>query len=133
VNKPWTVDDLKAYVEGEIEAALGSHKEFTSRNKFAEREFCEGQINSYKDIRGKLHLIVDCWQPIETAPKNETVLLYRPGCRVDVGRFEPERHHKRPNPYWASIFSFGVTWAKNHPPTHWRPFPASPQSEGDKQ
>ena len=31
------------------------------------------------------------WQPIETAPKDGTVIILARGCRVTAGHWEPER------------------------------------------
>lgn len=64
------------------------------------------------------------WQPIETAPEMETVLLYAPGL-VHVGHFNTTN-----NKWWTYTNGEGTisevnlnSWAK---PTHWMPLPEPP-------
>lgn len=55
------------------------------------------------------------WQPIETAPKGATVLLYFP---------RQVRGDREMNAEWVKV---GM-WPVHHPrqPTHWHPLPALP-------
>jgi hypothetical protein len=68
------------------------------------------------------------WQPIETAPKGDAVLLFMPegnGCRIGVGRLLTDGD----GDYWRAGH------AKGHPsqewvwlgPTHWMPIPEPPK------
>jgi len=72
------------------------------------------------------------WQPIETAPEDQTVLGYRPdrigrGGRVCVMRFDDGRFTRRPRPFWKTYHGgLGVQHDRDNPPTHWMPFPAAP-------
>lgn len=69
------------------------------------------------------------WQPIETAPKGQRIVLYRPSspferARVVIGQYEPNSDAaRRPRPYWShdcETFT-GTKEARRHPPTHWCP------------
>jgi hypothetical protein len=63
------------------------------------------------------------WFPIETAPKDVTVLLYgakRLGMCVGM-------HHSRDG--WVTDAT--SEWATMYPPTHWMPLPPPPQSIKD--
>lgn len=71
------------------------------------------------------------WQPIETAPRDRMILLYRPKAalwgRVTPGKYDSDTHAKRPRPFWAIWFRIGgVTEARQWPPTHWMPLPDAP-------
>jgi hypothetical protein len=49
------------------------------------------------------------WQPIETAPKDQLIMLWRPefhGC--DIGRSDKDQYAKKPSPYWRSYFLYGL-------------------------
>jgi hypothetical protein len=67
------------------------------------------------------------WQPIETAPRDQRIVLYRPSspierARVVIGQYNPNSDAaKRPRPYWShdcETFT-GTKEARSHPPTHW--------------
>ena len=72
------------------------------------------------------------WQPIETAPKDKRILLYRPTAsewwRVMGGHYDSDEYLKTPKPYWGSD-NFGIAKAaqRQNPPTHWMPLPESPK------
>jgi len=69
------------------------------------------------------------WQPIETAPKNESVLIFIPnaehygpgiyrGMLVDMGT----------GPHWdANALHMGRSCGWGNQPTHWMPLPEPPQ------
>lgn len=65
------------------------------------------------------------WQPIETAPRDEYVLLHVPGEGPIVGRYVPDRN------LWLSdlVEQLGI----GGEPTHWMPLPESPESEDDDE
>lgn len=72
------------------------------------------------------------WQPIETAPKDQTILLYRPTAssyaRIAPGEWDDQRHHARPTPHWMSWHRLAlVSDNKEHSPTHWMPLPEPPK------
>lgn len=61
------------------------------------------------------------WQPIEKAPKDRQVLLKMADGAMSMGRWDMQKHHKKPNPYWVSELGFilGVGWSRENPPTEW--------------
>jgi len=72
------------------------------------------------------------WQPIETAPKDRVVLLYRPTAfawaLVATGMWCAQETHKRPRPYWKLWPIAGNQWdARAWEPTHWMPLPEPPE------
>jgi hypothetical protein len=75
------------------------------------------------------------WQPIESAPKDQIILLYRPGHRVSwqsvaPGKYNDDKYAKRPRPFWASwMLCSGKLDDRFYPPTHWMPMPNPPTSE----
>lgn len=58
------------------------------------------------------------WQPIETAPRNVRVLVWR--------KNEPGYERRRMD---VDIYRAGVWWKsrRNMQPTHWQPLPEPPQ------
>lgn len=69
------------------------------------------------------------WQPIETAPKDEKILLARAGQWVDIGEWEDDRHAKKPRPYWTANREWwaGKMAMREQQPTHWMPLPPPPK------
>ena len=59
------------------------------------------------------------WQPIETAPKQERVLLYSPPERLS------DRADQKPD--WRVARAADFTWA-----THWQPLPAPPAAAAEQ-
>ena len=77
------------------------------------------------------------WQPIDTAPKDSTVLLFRPDAaywaKVSIGALEEDTFAKRPNPYWEGLHKLGsVSQYRAWEPTHWMPLPDAPKVEDGK-
>lgn len=70
------------------------------------------------------------WRPIETAPKDQNILLLRPtkygGPRVEIGYFESEKHHSKPRPYWESMSKLSMFEKRTYQPTYWMPLPETP-------
>lgn len=75
------------------------------------------------------------WQPIETAPKDgEEVLGWFPyyapanvGGSVFVMRWNDEKYHTKPRPYWeASGWVWGTRDQRSKQPTRWMPKPQPP-------
>lgn len=72
------------------------------------------------------------WQPIDTAPKDRWVLLYRPTAKswakVTIGAYNDQRHHKNPKPFWEIKMNIGgVLDSREWEPTHWMELPDPPQ------
>lgn len=70
------------------------------------------------------------WQPIETAPKNQEILLYCPRRGVVRGRWSDEIYARYPKPYWTHDRErlFGVHETREDQPTHWMPLPEAPNA-----
>jgi hypothetical protein len=84
----------------------------------------------------------EAWQPIETAPKDGTVVLLCRDKRVTAGHWEPERwptaaeHHSTTGEYLGQFetgecveawwYSEDGGFCNKSPPTHWMPFPPAP-------
>lgn len=72
------------------------------------------------------------WQPIETAPADQRVLLYRPTAiywaQVITGRFNEDKYAAHPKPYWKHDLEHleGKRCTKANQPTHWMPLPLPP-------
>ena len=72
------------------------------------------------------------WQPIETAPKDGSlVLLYRPDAydwgKVTPGKWETQQYSKKPKPYWDIWLKIGgISESRAWVPTHWMPLPEPP-------
>ena len=83
------------------------------------------------------------WQPIETAPKDGTVIILARGCRVTVGHWEPERwpigaeYHSSTGEYLGTFetgecidawwYSEDGGFDDENLPTHWMPLPPPPE------
>lgn len=67
------------------------------------------------------------WQPIETAPLDKIIQLWRAG-KWDVGKFQDDRYAKYPKPFWEGYYTHwnGLRWMRLNPPTHWMDVPAAP-------
>lgn len=64
------------------------------------------------------------WQPIETAPKDTTILLYgAKRSEMVVGMY-----HSRDG--W--VIDTPSEWVSMYPPKHWMPLPAAPHIEAPK-
>ena len=81
---------------------------------------------------------MNTWNPIESAPKDKIILLYRPtahGCeKVSIGGYVHDLHAKKPKPYWALLLKLGYATGKEREmqsrewvPTHWMPLPEPPE------
>lgn len=76
------------------------------------------------------------WHPIETAPKDGTVVLVFPptwkgkGRTASVAKWDDDKYAKKPRPYWSRDDALGqVTASRNTPPTHWMPMPPPPSND----
>lgn len=59
------------------------------------------------------------WQPIETAPKDERILVYQDGA-MHVA------HHKSHGIVFAIVEDRDNAYVCTPPPTHWMPLPPPP-------
>lgn len=73
------------------------------------------------------------WQPIETAPKDGSIiLLYRPTAAkwavIAPGAWNDDHYAKHPRPYWEGWLKIGsVSEYRYWTPTHWMPLPEPPK------
>ena len=76
------------------------------------------------------------WQPIETAPKGISVLVYPPtwiNLTASIARWDDDEYAKNPKPYWNRSDDLGERRnSRNNPPTHWMPLPAAPNETGEE-
>lgn len=59
------------------------------------------------------------WQPIETAPKKERVLVYKPSAPIGA-RIRDDIRLEKYSYQWAHC-------RRDEQPTHWMPLPEPPQ------
>jgi hypothetical protein len=77
------------------------------------------------------------WQPIETVPKDGTIVLFWPDFYAEDSR-PPSQRKEQKNRYVAMGWTSGSGdyWSPEMKllgdPTHWMPLPAPP-NEGDKE
>lgn len=73
---------------------------------------------------------IECWQPIETAPKDRRILVWSPTFygRAVGAKWEPDTYSNRPRPWWQldDYRLCGVIMCREKPPTHWMPLPEPP-------
>lgn len=81
---------------------------------------------------------VMAWQPIETAPKDRRIMLYRPTstytwAKVVAGKWDSDEWASKPRPYWSHDLSLltGKQEERKCVPTHWMEMP-SPPNRGEK-
>lgn len=72
------------------------------------------------------------WQPIETAPRDKRILLYRPTApewwMVMVGKYDSDEDAKPPRPYWeADRWTIAKASQRKNAPTHWMTLPEPPK------
>lgn len=66
------------------------------------------------------------WQEIATAPLDLDVLLFTPRSGVVRGRWDDDRHARRPKPFWTNdqVQLWGRADTRADQPTHWAPLNA---------
>lgn len=71
------------------------------------------------------------WQPIETAPKNESVLIYIPNAEhYGVGVYRGMLVDMGTGPHWsANAVAMGRDLGRDTMPTHWMPLPVPPVNQ----
>lgn len=86
-------------------------------------------------------LLLQRWQPIETAPKDGTEILLADDSRVTFGKWLAPSEKPRiiyrdgfaPEPEWDEFEPHWTSWdggfTQEHPPTHWMPLPPPPRCE----
>jgi hypothetical protein len=84
-----------------------------------------------RELAALAKLLKFTWQPIETAPRDRVILLYRPiaiSCRqVAPGKWDDNEFARHPKGYWQSLVGkFSVREDRDTPPTHWMDLPEPP-------
>ena len=72
------------------------------------------------------------WQPIKTAPMDETpLLLFAPNVGICTGRYEPFLRKWGVGPSFGGAFIWpdGSNPISTIEPTYWMPLPARPETE----
>lgn len=71
------------------------------------------------------------WQPIETAPKDEELIVLGNRNGVWVGKYIPiyESGYKPENPFLSWLLNHKHMLKKCTIPTHWMPLPHAPTKE----
>jgi len=68
------------------------------------------------------------WQPIETAPKDETTVIIGGNGWVDVGFFTYVRNWKGQHGWYLLEESWRKYEVSTIEPTHWMPLPEPPEA-----
>lgn len=70
------------------------------------------------------------WQPIETAPKDKTIIVFM-GNYVVTAKWYDDKFAKKPRPYFncEGLHFMGKSWQRENQPTHWMPLPPPPKGE----
>jgi hypothetical protein len=111
---------LPEYYEGVLKK-IAKHAEAVAKGQASLQDFAHHYCltETAPDAHADKH---DVWQPIETAPKGDRILLYDPQTGVpDFGSWHGSG-------YWC-YEGVGIE-SKNYPPTHWMPSPAAPEEGG---
>jgi len=109
-------NSLKADIK-ELSFAAGIADTFHGRNCCAALDRIEEALTAQKQIE------LNEWQPIESAPDNELVLLYSPSAENRLSQIETgyAAHGFKRNSLGVSNMSFHAF------ATHWMPLPAPPK------
>jgi hypothetical protein len=98
--------------------------QYTERKEqFSHANEVEGLSNTAPPVRER-------WQPIETAPRDVSVIVYPPtwsekSCAI--AKYNSDQFSKKPRPYWARGDDLGkIEYSRAKPPTHWMPLPPPP-------
>lgn len=81
----------------------------------------EAQIDLYARL-------LPSWKPMASAPVDRRILLLHPTgngkMAVDIGRWNDQRHHKAPKPYWEYLSGVcQVSYARMFLPIGWMDLP----------
>ena len=116
-NDPWTAEDIWAgdYEPREVDRSIAT---------ILNAVVSGGLVRARRKA--------EAWQPIETAPLGQNILVFRPAMwggkgHIGVAKWNTDEYAKCPKPFWESCEGWiGRTEDRAYPPTHWRPLPAPP-------
>jgi len=94
-----------------------------------DRDEWQHSISEVREMCARAMVQPDGWQPIETAPKHLSILLYCPRGGVVRGAWADEKFAKNPKPYWRHdrTYLFGIRETRDDQPTHWMPLLGAPK------
>lgn len=69
------------------------------------------------------------WQPIETAPKDGTIICVWPPTweyALSCAYWDNDEYATRARPFWRRLDADMITLSRKKQPTHWAPVPDGP-------
>jgi hypothetical protein len=123
--------ELAAQGVRDIEAQIAQLSVYLERAKDAQRlaeshaasiDAALEKIDAAEAAEGEGSENAPTWMPIETAPKNQTVVVWPPSFSgaTSSAYWDDDKFAKSPRPYWVRIDA-SKTDSRLRPPTHWRP------------
>ena len=67
------------------------------------------------------------WLPIESAPRDGSRILVVMGGIVTLARWNDQKHHAKPKPYWYTVDQISVARDRGNQPSVWMPLPSLPK------
>ena len=103
---------------------------------FTAADMATAEARGFRDGQAAQAAVAAGWMPIDTAPKDGSAVLVYPPIWVQrtcsVATYKSDRYAKKPRPYWKRDDAMGkVGYSRDKPPTHWRPLPPAPSTEGE--
>ena len=103
---------------------------------FTAADMATAAAQGFRDGQAAQPVVAAGWMPIDTAPKDGSAVLVYPPIWVQrtcsVATYKSDRYAKKPRPYWKRDDAMGkVGYSRDKPPTHWRPLPPAPSTEGE--
>lgn len=68
------------------------------------------------------------WLPIDSAPQDGTRILVPMRGRVTIARWNDQKYHKKPNPFWECVDPFGILSDRENQPVFWMHLPSLPNA-----
>ena len=65
------------------------------------------------------------WMPIDSAPQTGRIIVWM-GGRAKIARWNDQKYHSKPRPYWESEGHQGVLYDRESQPAWWMPLPEAP-------
>lgn len=105
---------------------------------FTAVDMATAAAQGFRDGQASQPAVAAGWLPIETAPKDGSAVLVHPPTWDDSARtcsvatYNLDQYAMKPRPYWERDDAMGkVGYSRDKPPTHWRPLPPAPSTEGE--
>lgn len=96
--------------------------------------FNEGYDRAEKNARNITPPAAPDWQPIETAPKDGTLIVLGARKGVWLGKYLPQYQsgYVPDNPWSSMLMNHDHMGERRPRPTHWMPLPVAPVAQGEK-